>query len=235
MIRRSLVVLLLSLPAACAEPEAEPPSAADRESVTGVLAEEQRYSAPVAEVMKAAVAALGSDDFRIERRRRDDCGGKIVARREDGHRVTVTIHAPERSVAEVSVYVEPADRELVELLHARIGGKLSLKKAKADLFGESSLEVTYEIDLETGLAAAERTCRALALEVTLKRQEQDRARLEARDDDSRLLRFALRRTAAAPAEIEVVLSTETRPGGGEMEFLRKVRRELERHLFPSSE
>jgi len=233
-IRRVLPALLFLLPAACAAPEPDAPSA-EGESVTGALADEQRYIVPVAEAMKAAEAALGSDEFKIERRRRDDCGGKLVARREDGRRVTVTIHAPERSVAEVAVYVEPADRGLVELLHRRIGEKLSLKKAKADLFGDSSLEVSYEIDLGTGMAAAERSCRTLALEVTLKREDRDRARLEARDGDGRPLRIGLRRTEAATAEIEVVLSTETRPGGGEMDFLRKVRRELERHLFPASE
>jgi hypothetical protein len=235
MIRNCLVALALSLPAACAGDPEEAAPAPGAESITGALADEQRYPVPVAEAMKAAETALRSGDFKIERKRRDDCGGKIVARREDGHRVTVTIHAPERAVTEIAVYTEPADRRLVEFLHARIASTLGLKKAQAELFGETTLEASYEVDLETGMAAAENACRTLALEVTLKRQDQDRARLEARDIDARPVRFALRRTAAPSAETEVVLSTETVPGGGEKEFLRRIRRELERRLFPSSE
>src|SRR6185295_2006389 len=116
---------------ACSSGDVEEPSKA---IVGGTLSDEQRYEVAAADAWKAAEAALEGDDFKVERRHRDECGGKLVARREDGHRVTVTIHAPDRASSEISVYVEPADPSLVQAIQIRIGEKLSLKKAQSDLF-----------------------------------------------------------------------------------------------------
>ncbi len=226
-------VLALGLLSACSSEE-EVGQAPPREIAGGVLVLEQAYEVSAADAWKAADAALEGGDFKVERRRRDDCGGKIVARREDGHRVAVTIHAPERSAAELTVVVEPGDRQLLDTIQRRIGEKLSLKKARSELLGDTVLEASYEVDVGSAFEAAERTCRVLSLEVELLRREPERARLEARDRDGRPVRFALHRSDGAAAETEVVLSTQE-TGGGEKEFLRRVRRELERHLFPSSD
>jgi len=226
-------VLALGLLASCSsEPEGSrtPP----REIAGGVLVLEQAYEVSAADAWKAADQALEGGEFTVERRRRDDCGGKIVARREDGHRVTVTIHAPERSAAEVTVVVEPGDRELLDTIQRRIVDKLGLKKARSELLGDTVLEASYEVELGGVFAAAERACRALSMEVELLRREQERARLEARDRDGRPVRFALRRTDGDSGGTEVVISTQE-TGGGEKELLRRVRRELERHLFPSGD
>jgi hypothetical protein len=203
--------------------------------VGGTLSEEQTFEVPAAEAWKAAEEALEGEEFKVERRHRDDCGGKFVARREDGHRVTVTIHAPEREAAEVAIYVEPADPDVVRAIQERLLEKLSLKKARADLFDETLIEASYEVDLEQALGAAERACRALSLEVTQRQREKSRARVEARDGDSRRVRFSVSRDEADPAETKVVFETERAPRGGEKEFLRRVRRELERHLFPPAD
>ena len=150
MLRRATAVLTLSLLAACsAGPEKD--QAPPREIAGGVLVLEQAFEVSAADAWKAADGALEGGEFKVERRRRDDCGGKIVARREDGHRVTVTIHAPERAAAEVTVLVEPGDHGLLDTIQKRIGEKLSLKKARSELLGDTVLEASYDVDLGTAL------------------------------------------------------------------------------------
>jgi hypothetical protein len=230
--RACLVVLALSLLSACSDGPKEdgsPPA------VGGTLSEDLTFDVPAADAWKAVEEALEGGESKVERRHRDECGGKLVARREDGHRVTVTIHAPERRPAEIAVYVEPADRELVEAIQTRIGEKLSLKKARAQFFGESQIEASYELELDHAIGAVERTCRALSLEITSRLQEEMRARVEARGREARLVRFLLSRPEAGAGETRVVFETETTSAGGEKEFLRKVRRELEHHLFPPAD
>ena len=228
---RGSAVLALGLLGACSAEPAQDRAA--REVPESVLVLEQAYEVPAADVWKAAAAALEGEEFKVERRRRDDYGGKIVARREDGHRVTVTIHAPERAPAEVTIVVEPADRGLLDTIQRRLEEKLSLKKARAELLGDTVQESSYEVDLGTALLAAERACHVLALEVKLLRRDPERARLEARDRDGRSLRFTMHETDGASPETEIVISIPE-AWGGEKELLRQVRRELERHLFPSS-
>ena len=227
-----LIPALVLLSACSGSPDESEP--APRSVVGGTLGDEQAFDVPAAEAWKAAEAALEGEELAVERRRRDDCGGKIVARREDGHRVTVTIHAPERAAAEVAVYVEPADRGLMEAVQRRIGEKLSLKRAQADLSGDTSVETSYEIDLDVGLEAAEQACRALAMDLTVRHREKERARLEAKDRDERRVRIVLHKAEGDASTTEIRLSTDATAAGGEKEFLRKVRRELEQHLFPAT-
>ena len=72
------------------------------------------------------------------------------------------------------------------------------------------------------------------MDVELLRRDEERARLEARDPDGRAVRIALHRTDGGSPATEVVISTSD-AAGGEKELLRRIRRELERHLFPSSD
>ncbi len=226
--RGVLLALGLASAGGCSSNDVEEP---EKAIVGGTLSDELRYEVSAADAMKAAEAALEGDDFKVERRHRDECGGKLVARREDGHRVTVTIHAPDRTSSEIAVYVVPADPGLVQAIQIRIGEKLSLKKAQSNLLGECTLEASYEIDLRTAVSAVERSSRELGLEQTLSQHEESRARIEVRSRDRRVVRFLLS-SGESPSETRFVLSTDPTADGGEKEFLRRVRRELERHLFP---
>jgi hypothetical protein len=228
---RALLAMSLASAGACSSADSDE---RPRAVVGGTLSDEQRYEVAAADAWKAAESALEGDEFKVERRHRDDCGGKLVARREDGHRVTVTIHAPDRARPEISVYVEPGDPKLAQELQIRIGEKLSLKKAQAALLGETVLEASYEVDLETGLAAVERCCRALGLEQTLVQRLEGRARVLARSRERGAVRFVLRAGEEA-AETQVVLSCDAAAEGGEKEFLRGIRRELERQLYPPAD
>jgi hypothetical protein len=235
MLPRGPAVLALGVLAACSsEPEPVKNPATVREFARGVLVLEQAYEVSAADAWKAADSALEGGEFTVERRRRDECGGKIVARREDGHRVAVTIHAPERSAAEITLVVDPGDRDLLDTIQKRIAEKLGLKKASSALLGDTVLEASYEVDLDSAVGAAQRAFRALSLEVELLHRDRERARLEARDPEGRRLRLALHRTDGDFPATEVVLSAKE-TGGAEKELLRRVRRELERHLFPSSD
>jgi hypothetical protein len=227
---RSLA-LVLSLLGACGVPE--PVVAPQAVGVVGI--DEVRYTVPATEAWKAAEMALSGESFKIQWRRRYDCGGKIVATRSGGYRVTVTVHAPERSASEVSISAEPPDRELVGKIQARIGANIGGKLASADLFGNTSSESSYEIPLDTAIVAAERTCGALSLEVIFKRVDRDRGRLDAVDRAGRPARFYFHKVDGSADETGLILTTETAADGGEKDFLRNVRKEFERHIYVPSE
>lgn len=220
--------------AACGS-SSPPPEADAVDAGLGSEADEHRYSLGAAEVWAAAETAMGCADLQIERRRRDERGGEIVARRADGHRVKVTVLALEEKDTSVAVVVDPENRELTWMIQGTIGQKLNLAQARANLFGEHSVDGSYEIELDRCVAAVERTCRALNLEVRHKQIQGSRVRIEARDADDRPLRFTMRLSDGRSDETEVLLTTEPASSGGELQFLEHVRREFERRLFPVAE
>jgi hypothetical protein len=192
-----------------------------------VRSTERRYDLPLDDVWAAAEEAV-REDVAIERRRRSDRRGILIGRTIDGRRMKVVMRAlPERG-ADVAVTVEPGSRDLVEMVQGRIGEKLSLRKARAELFGERTVEGAHAADLRRCLDAAERACQALDLEILHKHLGDSGGRLEARDPSGRKVRFALQPVDGRERETGAVLTADD----GESELLRQVEREFTRQLFP---
>jgi len=231
---RLLLVLAAALIPACASREADTPPPPSMRSDAGVVSEDQTYRVPVGRAWKAMLAALESADCRVQGRRRDECGGRIVARREDGRRVLVLVHAAERQLSEILIYVEPPDRALLDSIRLRLEEKLSLAKARSDLFGDNSVEASYDIDLDSAVEAAERACRALGLDVTFSQRREDRVKIEAKGLDDRTLRVSLGPGDAETDGIQVMLSAGSTPADQAKDFLHQARKELERQLFPAA-
>jgi hypothetical protein len=91
---------------------------------TGLNAIDRTYARPAADVLHAVIASLRSYDLNLESDQHDDLGGEIVARRADGHKVTAKITSVDLGHTEVSIRVAPGNRNLAELIHDRIAGKV---------------------------------------------------------------------------------------------------------------
>jgi hypothetical protein len=225
---RSCLALLLALPAACGS------SGRDGDLEAGAApgsVDEHRYELPAAQVWAAAQTAVEEDGAVVELRRPASDGGEIVVRRSEGSRVQATVTAVEPHATRVAVAVSPANGTLGAMIQARIGERLSLLKAQADLFGETSVETVYPRSLEASVAAAERTCRTLDMEIVRRMTLGAHARVEARDRSSRAIRFSFRRIGDGSRETAVMFTAESAP----QDRLEQVRREFERHLFPARE
>lgn len=222
------MVLLLS---ACRAPEADPGDDG-LDATPGVGAVEVRYEFGVSDVLKAAEEALAEEEVEVDRRRRNERRGVLAGRQLNGHRIKVLIRAFSENAADAAVTAEPGNRELAGIVQGRIGEKLSLKKARADLFGERSVESAHAAGLKRCMDAAEKACRALDLEIVHKKIEESGGLLEARDASGRAVRIRFQAGADADRETGAVLTTDGSAEGEESELLSKVRREFERQLFP---
>jgi hypothetical protein len=225
--------LLLLLAGACGSSPPEPEATTFDEGpfVDPLL---RRYEAPLSGVWEAAEEALVEEGVVIDRHRRGKTRGVLVGYGGLGLRVKIRLRTVEEGRIEAGVDILPRDPTLAAMIQDRIGDKLSLHRAKAALFGETTLERTYRDDLERCMAAAEGACRALRLEIVHKHLERSRGRLEARDESGRSARLTLR-SQGIGQETEAVLTTEAASDGGEREFLLRIIREVERDLIRAQE
>ena len=152
---------------------------------------ERRYGKPVDKVWDAAVAAVKSCELRIDTDRHDDLGGELIGRRADGHRVSITLSAVDKTSSRASIRVEPGNRELADVVHERIAEKLGIGEAKAAFLGGNTVDAVYPLDFPRALAAADRSAKALKFIVTGQETRDDGAQLDARTADSTPVRFKM--------------------------------------------
>jgi hypothetical protein len=199
----------------------------DGEAAAAVRPDERRYELPAAQVWAATQSAVEEDGGAVELRRPASDGGEIVARRPEGARVQAIVTAVGPTAARASVAVTPPNTALAAMIQGRIGERLSLEKAQAELFGETSVETVYPRSLEASVAAAEQSCRSLDLEIVRRITQESHARVEGRDRSSRAIRFSFRRIGDGNSETAVMFTAES---AGE-DAIEHLRREFERHLF----
>lgn len=225
-------LILLSASCAGTSDEAED---ADVDAGQDVRVEEQRYEIPPKEAWTAAEAALEEEHAEVQRRRRRDSGGDLLALRADGRRIKVRLRALGADAVRVSVSVGSGDGATAARVQQRIGERLSLAKARAELFAESSLRTSYGADLSSCVAAAEAACRALGLELVDLLVQEDLARVVARDPSARPVRFELSRAEGREGVTDALFAVGATAEGGEEEVLQRLKREFESRLFPASE
>lgn len=226
---RCCAVLLAAFPAACGSSGSS--GAEQGQATASARPDEHRYELPAAQVWAAAQAAVEEDGAVVELRRPASDGGEILARRPEGLRVQATVTAVEPHATRVAVSILPPNAGLAAAVQGRIGERLSLRKAQAELFGETSVETVYPRSLEASVAAAEETCRSLDLEIVRRLSHGGHARVEGRDRKSRAVRFTFRRIGDGTGETAVMFTAES---AGE-DVIEHLRREFERHLFPGRE
>jgi hypothetical protein len=152
---------------------------------------ERRYGKPVDTVWDAAVAAVKSLDLRIDTDRHDELGGELVARRADGHRISIVLSAGDKNSTRAAIRVEPGNRELAGLVHEHLADKLGMGEAKAAFLGGNTVDAVYPFDFPRALAAADRSAKALKFIVTGQETHDDAAQLDARTPDSTPVRFKM--------------------------------------------
>lgn len=106
-------------------------TARERDLGTGLNTVDKRYPKPVGEAWDAALAAVKEHDLKIETERHDSLGGEIVATRGNtDDKVTVRVKAVDSGNTDVSVRVDPGDRNMAEMIHGKISQELGTPPAE---------------------------------------------------------------------------------------------------------
>src|SRR5579872_3582220 len=151
---------------------------------TGVNTIDRRYGRSAAETWDAAEAVVKSYDITIESDAHDAMGGEIRAHRAGGDKVLVRVKSLDAKNSDVSVRVEPGNRNMAEMIHEKIADKLGLGVAKSAFFGGNTCEGTYPHSLEVCVKAAEDAARRLNMIVTKKDVHDEKAVVDAREANS---------------------------------------------------
>jgi hypothetical protein len=160
---------------------------------TGINTVDRQYVKSAPATWDAAVSALKSYDFKIESDRHDAMGGEVLAHRASGEKVTVRIKSLDEKNSDVSVRVEPGNRNMAEMIHEKIADKLGIKEAKSTFFGGNTVEGTYPQVLEACVKAAEDAAKRLNLIVTNREIKDGAATVDARESNSTPVQFKMKK------------------------------------------
>lgn len=158
---------------------------------TGINTVDRRYAKPAAEVWDAAIAATKSFDLKIDDDRHDKMGGEIVARRASGERVNVKVRSIDAQNTDVSVRIEPGNKNMATMMQEKIAEKVGMGQSKAGVFGDKALDGTYKHNLTECATAAEAACRKLNLDVTRKDVQEKSVVVDARETNSNPVRIQM--------------------------------------------
>ena len=161
---------------------------------TGLNTVERTYAKSAPDTWDASLAAVKAYDLKVESDRHDSMGGEIQARRADGEKVLVKVRSLDDKTSEVSVRVGPGNKNMAEMIHEKITGKLGMKEAKSTLFGGNTAEGTYAQTLDHCVKAAEDTAKKMDMTVTNREVKDNHAVVDARESNSNPVQFKLKKT-----------------------------------------
>ncbi|HYE98785.1 MAG TPA: DUF3568 family protein [Planctomycetota bacterium] len=194
---RKSLILTAALVLAAAACKSESGVFSERDFGTGANTVERTYAMPTDKVFDASLEAVKAMDLRVVEDRRDALGGRIVAERADGRKVTVSLRSPREKTTSVDVRVDPGDRPMAERIHESIADKAGLGKVSTGLFGDASRTATYDADVERARQAAERAARSLQLTAIRTEREGDTLWVDAREAaTSQPVRFSVEKDAS---------------------------------------
>ena len=108
----------------CSKEETAKVTPSTRDLGTGLNNVDRAYARTPSELFPVVQRSLVALDLKIESEKHDNLGGEAVAIRATGQKVTVTIKGLDTTRSNVSVRVEPGDRDLANLVHEKITGLL---------------------------------------------------------------------------------------------------------------
>lgn len=187
----SLAALVLAL-AACSSSD-KSSSTKQSDLGTGINTIDRQYGKPAGDTWDAAVGAIKSYDITVDSDSHDAMGGELRAHRASGEKVVVRVKSMDDKNSNVSVRVEPGNRNMAEMIHEKIADKLGLKEAKSAFFGGNSVDGTYPLSMPVAVKAAEDAARRLDLMVTNKEAHDDRAVVDARETNSNPVQFRMKK------------------------------------------
>jgi hypothetical protein len=160
---------------------------------TGINTVDRQYAKSASDTWDAAAAAMKSYDLTVDSDRHDAMGGELHGRRANGEKVTVRVRSLDDKSSDVTVRVDPGNRNMAEMIHEKIADKLGLKEAKAAWFGGNSAEGTYPQSLDVCVKAAEDAAKRLNLTVTNREVKDGTATVDARESNSNPVQFKLKK------------------------------------------
>ncbi|HLY76031.1 MAG TPA: DUF3568 family protein [Planctomycetota bacterium] len=160
---------------------------------TGINTVDRQYGRSASETWAAAEAAVKTYDITVESDAHDAMGGEIRAHRASGEKVVVRVKSLDDKNANVSVRVEPGNRNMAEMIHEKIADKLGMKEAKSAFFGGNTCEGTYPHSLDACAKAAEDAARRLDMTVTSKEVHDEKAVVDARETNSNPVQFRMKK------------------------------------------
>lgn len=196
---------------------------------TGLNTVDRKYAKSPDEVLDAATSAAKAHNLEIESDRRDSLGGELIARRGGGDRVTVKVRGLDAKNSDVSVRVDPGNRNMAEMIHEKIADKLGIKEAKSAFFGGNTAEGTYNSTVEVCLVAAEAACRKLKLTVTHRESDGNVSVVDAREQNSSPVQFRMKKTDDG-TKVSFIAGREKTDASKDM--AERMKAEFERALNP---
>jgi len=160
---------------------------------TGINTIDRQYGRSASDAWDAAVAAVKTYDITVESDAHDAMGGELRAHRGSGEKVMVRVKSLDDKNSNVSVRVEPGNRNMAEMIHEKIADKLGLKEAKSAFFGGNTCDGTYSQSMETCVKAAEDAVGRLNMTVANKDAHDDRAVVDARETNSNPVQFRMKK------------------------------------------
>jgi len=160
---------------------------------TGLNTVERTYAKSAPDTWDASMAAVKAYDLRVDSDRHDSMGGEIQAHRGDGEKVMVKVRSLDDKNSEVSVRVGPGNKNMAEMIHEKIAGKLGMKEARSTLFGGNTAEGTYAQTLDHCVKAAEDTAKKMDMTVTNREVKDGHAVVDARETNSNPVQFKLKK------------------------------------------
>jgi hypothetical protein len=91
---------------------------------TGLNTVEKTYDVTPTRLFEVVTSSLQSYGLTVDTDKHDDLGGEIVAHRADGSKVTAKVTARDEASSEISIRVAPGNKNLAEMIHARIAEKV---------------------------------------------------------------------------------------------------------------
>ena len=160
---------------------------------TGINTINRMYVKSTTDTWNAMMSAVKSFELKIEGEHHDMMGGDLQAHRANGDKVIVRVLSMDEENTDVSVRVEPGNRNLADMIHDKIADKLGLKVAKPSLFGGNTCESTYPNSLDSCVRAAEGAARRLNFAVTNRDVMDALATIDAREANSNPVQFKMKK------------------------------------------
>jgi len=190
--KASIACLTLLALAACGSSD-KSSSTKQSDLGTGINTVDRQYAKSATDAWDASVAAVKAYDLKVDSDAHDTMGGELRGHRANGDKVLVKVRSLDEKNSNVSVRVEPGNRNMAEMIHEKIADKLGLKEAKSAFFGGNSVEGTYPHSLEVSMKAAEDAARRMDLTVTNRDAHDTKWVLDARQSNSNPVQFRMKK------------------------------------------
>lgn len=201
----------------------------DRSEAPTVNTVTKNYSKSAQETWAAVQTVAKELDLKIDTNQHDALGGTLVASRSNDDEVHIDARSQDAMNTSVSVWAEPGDKSLAQIIHDRIGERLGLNMgARASVGSGSQVEGTYEPKVDACMKAAEQAIGALKLAPPRREVHDTWARMDTAHLDSIPVSIRMERTRKD--QTFVVFSVGTGASDDNQTLAARLKSEFEKHL-----